>query len=472
MLKYAAIASDGSIIGIEKTVGLAVNLAKRADPAAAVQVQHVGGGELEENPPDAAEQPLRALADCGIGQVDRRAIDMPLREAHQRLFPFFKGLQKRGGSVALYDTPMGMAKAWTGQNYKTGKLTKEKPSKVMGVTLVPAAHPVLAAAGAGPFAWLLEPDRRAEGVSMIRRWRGQLPPIALGKRPTAAELAASPRGVVLPKSFTFCAGSSQECRDSCLAFAGQNASEAYNNFRKVAQAMALLNEPAAFMRMLVESIDRFVSSKQVREGVAPFFRLNVLSDIPWELVAPWLFPLFEDLQYYDYTKVPGRLRGRGAPSNYDLTFSVSGTATNKAWADEEIKANRRVAVVFLGHKQKNGEWVPVLQKGERLLKGVPLPKTFWGLPVVDGDVSDVRPRDPSPSCVALRWKTPSGKRAGVQVDPSGANFSFVTPIYVVSAKSSKVERPNPDDDQWLIAPVSPRMQPIEGAVGADIEDDE
>jgi hypothetical protein len=206
-------------------------------------------------------------------------------------------------------------------------------------------------------------------------------------------------------------------------------------------------------------------------------RLNVLSDVPWELVTPWLFDHFRGLQFYDYTKVPGRI----TPSNYDLTFSLSGEDDNREWALEEINdRGRKVAVVFVGHKREGDRWEPVNTRGwrgEEVIAEIPLPHEFMGLPVVDGDVSDVRPYDhPTPCCVGLRWKNPSGKRAGGVIDLGTS--AFVTPVYIlsvdqVSRYAHQVgqgrgisrwrggEEENPGAEQWLIAAVTPRQQPIE-----------
>jgi hypothetical protein len=441
---YAAIGHDGAILGVEDDVDSAVELAQAMDPGTIVQRQ-----AADEYEPNAAgdipsrEMPLLALDSCGIRPIHSRASTMTLKAAHEALFPFFKGIKKRGAVSGRYESATGMAQSWIGQNYKTSKASPadEDPSKVMGLTLVPAAHPRQAAKGVGPYEFLREPERQPDGLKMIGRWKNEFD----SRRQ--------------PKFSSFCIGSSKNCRDSCLVFAGNNAAEVYNTYRKLAQTMALLNEPEAFARMLVEAIDRFVRSKTIRiVGATPYMRLNVLSDIPWELVTPWIFDVFPKLMFYDYTKVPGRNVGSGSHRQYDLTFSVSGE--NFEYAHQEIHEHRRrVAVVILGHRRRGrgGKWTPIKERGKKLVDAVPLPREFWGLPVVDGDITDVRPRDPEPCCVALRWKTPSGKRSGIYVDPTSPEYSFVTPVYVVGG-ASIYDRPNPNsDDQWLIVPQTPRQ---------------
>jgi len=463
---FAAVGPNGRLLGLEDSAAAAVELVN-ARVGGPIMVQELPD-EPQANPIAAERMPELAEKNCQIPRFTRDdALLMPLDEAHARLKPFYDGLVSKGKETTKYNKPSGMVDGWIGQNYKTMKPSQDpgKPAEVMGLTLVPASHARLASLGEGPYTNLFIPgedddvaELRAMKRKMLARWKEEIP----------ARIDAK---------FTFCQGSSKECRDSCLVFAGQNASTRYNTYRKVAQALALLNEPAAFMRMLVESIGKwmddctFYRRPQLDMEIAPFFRMNVLSDIPWERVAPWFFEFFaaragengKQLRFYDYTKVPARRAMQGFPKNYDLTFSLSGEAANKLYAQQEIeKYNSRIAVVFLAHKRKGDkDWTTFLGRGEEYQADVPLPKQFWGMPVRDGDLSDVRPHDPGGVCVGLRWKIPSGKRSGQ--DPDYENMSFVTPIYVESAdKPSGLERPNPSDneDLVLVAPTTPRFMPI------------
>lgn len=424
MIYYAAMDSDGEIFGVEEDVENAIDLATDIEPDKTVQVQTVDADDLlQQNPAGAMAK--KSARNTGIGKISARAGDMDLDKAHKLLFPYFDGLMLRGQPVKTYNNKSGMIKAWIGQNYKTSKETPENPSKVMGLSILPH-HLVVDMAR----------QRKIYGQKFTARLKRQMPK--------------------LPSGFTLCTGSNQLCRDSCLVFAGQNAAEVYNSYRKAAQTLALLNEPEAFMRIMVAAIEQHQCMSPT-EGFEPYMRLNVLSDIPWEITAPWLFDRFPDLQFYDYTKVTGR----DAPSNYDLTFSFSGT--NEQLCRTEIDEHgRRVAVVFLAHKEKRGAWAAWKRAKKGLI--IPLPKEFWGLPVIDGDTSDVRPLDIAPSIVGLRWKSPSGARAGIYVDPSSPDFTFVVPVYVVDGGARLTKNPwttpNPAKDQWLVAAVTPRFQPI------------
>ena len=467
---YAAIGPDGKLLGLDDAPDAALERVKALIGGPAV-VQKLPDHEIaaERNPIEADAMPALSERNCQIPKIaERDVLSMTAEEAHLRLLPFFAGL-----GAKKYDTVSGMADAWIGQNYKTMKPSQDpgRPAEVMGLTLVPAFHARLASLGEGPYERLFVPgedDDAAELAAtkrkMLKRWRE--PGIGLPDR--------------VNQKFTFCQGSSKECRDSCLIFTGNNAAERYNTYRKVAQTYALLNEPVAFTRMLIDSITKwmddctFYKRPSKAMEIAPFFRMNVLSDIPWERLAPWFFAYFADragengkrLRFYDYTKVPARRAMPGFPRNYDLTFSLSGEASNKLYAEQEIERfDSRIAVVFLAKKRKGErEWTTYLGRGEEYQAEVPLPSRFWGMPVRDGDRSDVRPHDPGRVCVGLRWKIPSAKRAGVA--PDYGRMSFVTPIYVESAdKPAGLSRPNPsdNDDLVLISAVAPRHQPIDHA---------
>lgn len=227
--------------------------------------------------------------------------------------------------VARYQTPEKAARALIGQNYKTSKTVEGIDAVVMGLSLAPHGM-----AGCG----------------------------------------------------NLCAYATRDCRTACLEGSGHNVT-AYAREIKVRRTVALTQYPAAFVSLLDYAVGVFAQNAQ-RAGVAPLVRLNVLSDIPWELFAPFLFSRHPGVRFYDYTKVPGRQ----TPSNYDLTFSYSGK--NAEACAVELARGRRVAVVF-----NTG-------------RGETLPREHLGRTVVDGDVSDLRPLDPGGVVVGLRYKRAAG----------------------------------------------------------------
>jgi len=143
-----------------------------------------------------------------------------------------------------------------------------------------------------------------------------------------------------------------------------------------------------------------------------------------------------------------------------------------SWSVPEI----RVAVVFLGMRLEGEVWKPFKTSKEEAAeptigelfdnpppgrKYSPIPERFWGFPVVDGDVSDLRSLDiPSPCIVALRFKTPFGQ----EINPDDESFAFATKAYVVKDKIVRLSR-NPSGKrekrtervEYLIAGLPSRM---------------
>jgi hypothetical protein len=285
---------------------------------------------------------------------------------------------------------MGLAETLLGQNYKTAKETPEEPSDVQGLNLLPHV---------------------------------------LGAR-VVPEGALTMAGPLSTSKSTFCIGSSAECRASCLAHTGRNV-YAYSMRVKRQRCEALLAKPKHFLRAIVARVEQHERNARKR-GDEPFVRMNVLSDIPWEIVAPGLFERFPSMRFYDYTKVPGRQ----PPRNYDLTFSYSGR--NWEFVKHEMERHdRRVAIVFLPQRKYRAAEI-------RESPMIGLPTSFQNCRVVEGDFSDVRPRDPDGVFVGLRWKIPRGAERREM-----KNSAFVVPVQ--------------EKDGYLIAGLAAKDQPIEDA---------
>ena len=127
----------------------------------------------------------------------------------------------------------------------------------------------------------------------------------------------------------------------------------------------------AFMAELFEEFRKAIR-KAEKEKLNPCFRLNLTSDIPWENVrhdGVTVFEAFPNVRFYDYTKHADRMARFLAgelPANYHLTFSRS--ESNEPLVQAVMASGGNVAVVF----RKN------------------LPKSWRGVPVVDGDETDLR----------------------------------------------------------------------------------
>ncbi len=140
-----------------------------------------------------------------------------------------------------------------------------------------------------------------------------------------------------------------------------------------------------FMRLLVADIELAIKQSK-RLGLTPVFRLNGTSDLAWEKYevpgARNIFELFPTVTFYDYTKMLNR-KVKDIP-NYHLTFSAADG--NDADVVKAIQQGYNIATVF------------------GIKKTLPMPETYMGLPVFNGDESDLRFLDPQGVVVGLYAK--------------------------------------------------------------------
>jgi hypothetical protein len=144
-----------------------------------------------------------------------------------------------------------------------------------------------------------------------------------------------------------------------------------------------------FMAQLVKDIELGIK-QSIKKDLIPVFRLNGTSDLSFEKYEVIrngrlyrnIFLAFPDVEFYDYTKVLGR-KVSDIP-NYSLTFSAADGNDNDVM--KAISQGYNIAVVF-GVKKTEA-----------------LPAEYLGLPVFNGDESDLRFLDPKNVIVGLYAK--------------------------------------------------------------------
>lgn len=170
--------------------------------------------------------------------------------------------------------------------------------------------------------------------------------------------------------FNVCKHASLGCASSCLNTAGRGAMSSVQRAR-IEKPRRFFLHKQAFMAELFAEIRKAIR-KAEKEKLNPCFRLNLTSDIPWENVrhdGVTVFEAFPTVRFYDYTKHADRMARFLAgelPANYHLTFSRS--ESNDPLVQAVMASGGNVAVVF----RKT------------------LPKSWRGVPVVDGDETDLR----------------------------------------------------------------------------------
>jgi hypothetical protein len=172
-----------------------------------------------------------------------------------------------------------------------------------------------------------------------------------------------------------------ECKTPCLYHQGR--ARVFNSIQlaRIERKRLYFQEPEAYETYLRADIMR-LKAKAMQGGYIPVVRLNGTSDI-FGAMYRRIVEDHPDIQFYDYTKVHRRLYDT-LPSNYHITLSRD--EKNTIECIDALQAGKNVAAVFA------------------IKKGQPLPDTWYGAPVIDGDETDLRFLDPPGVVVGLRAK--------------------------------------------------------------------
>jgi len=207
-----------------------------------------------------------------------------------------------------------------------------------------------------------------------------------------ASLSLMPDFKICPNStnadcFTLCLKSSGRGQMNSVAKGRQNKTDFWH-FDRAAFLAQLKKEIAAFEKLCA------------KQGKLAAFRLNTISDIPWEKYGiPQAFP---NSKFYDYCKSANRL-GK-TPENYDLMFSFSDAPKYQRQVNRALKTDAPMAVVFRGF--------------------VPIGNHFMGREIIDGDKSD------------LENLKAHGKVVGLKIKGNAATKNSTSPFIVDPAQTS------------------------------------
>jgi len=192
-----------------------------------------------------------------------------------------------------------------------------------------------------------------------------------------------------------CAKRTAGCTAACLNLAGRGGmfkkGETTNVIQqaRIRKTKMFFEDRISFMNLLVKDIELAIK-QSARLNLTPVIRLNGTSDLAFEKYEVTrngqtysnIFMAFPELTFYDYTKILGR-KIKSIP-NYSLTFSAADG--NDADVYAAIQQGYNIAVVF------------------GIKKTLPMPETYMGLPVFNGDESDLRFLDPKNVIVGLYAK--------------------------------------------------------------------
>jgi len=193
-----------------------------------------------------------------------------------------------------------------------------------------------------------------------------------------------------------CACATQECRAACLNKAGRGAMSSVQKARLERTDM-LLDKPDHFMTVVHHEIAAHERAA-TRAGQRAAVRLNIVSDIPHEKLHPEVFTDHPNVQFYDYTKIAGRVLNpdgtpKQLPKNYHLTFSstgIEGPDNNWHHARQHLDNGGTVAMVFAARAGRGGKRP---RQGDTLPSYVIDEATGKKYRVIDADIHDHRHLD-------------------------------------------------------------------------------
>ena len=174
-----------------------------------------------------------------------------------------------------------------------------------------------------------------------------------------------------------CPKASKECAAACLNTSGRGQMGSVQKARLNKTNLFWTNKNA-FLRQLSTEIEQ-LKKRAAAQGFKFAVRLNGTSDLAWHRMkvdgGSTLHELHPDVQFYEYTKVLNYLDHDH--KNLNVTFSDSGR--NDSDIAAAIKSGHNVAVVFQDK----------------------LPKRWKGRRVINGDLHDLRFKDPRGVIVGL-----------------------------------------------------------------------
>lgn len=190
-----------------------------------------------------------------------------------------------------------------------------------------------------------------------------------------------------------CSCATEECRAACLNKAGRGAMGSVQKAR-LERTNMLIDKPEHTMRVVHNEIHAHEKSA-TKQGKKAAVRLNVVSDLPWEKLHPEVFTEHPNTQFYDYTKIAGRVLNsdgtkKQLPSNYHLTFSstgIEGKDSNWHHARKHLDNGGTVAMVFAARAGRGGK------PGDPLPSHVHDEATGKKYRVIDADTHDHRHLD-------------------------------------------------------------------------------
>ena len=200
----------------------------------------------------------------------------------------------------------------------------------------------------------------------------------------------------LNSGYETCAGKSEGCSAACLFTAGRGAMNSVRQAR-IKKTKLFFENKELYLTYLNNDLT-LLQEYGKEHNMQVYVRLNGTSDL--DFISLNIFQKYPTLKFYDYTKIKERLY-LSLPENYKLTYSRDERTTNEEILTLINYAN--IAVVF-----------------------DEVPSEYLGLPVYEGDLTDLRFEDPLKHIIGLKAK------ARAKQDTSGFVVKNNIPILQVA----------------------------------------
>lgn len=194
------------------------------------------------------------------------------------------------------------------------------------------------------------------------------------------------------------------CDLPCLLSAGRGAMN-FVFMSRLRKTLFFLQYQEKAIALIKRDITR-LEKTAMRKGFTLVIRLNGTSDIRFERHG--IIQSFPHIQFYDYTKIVNR---HSLPENYDITFSYSGVEAFANYNTIAAIKNMRIAAVFRSRALVES----LINNGA----------TFNGMPIIDGDETDLRFLEPQGVIVALYAKGKAKRDGtGFVIDENNPNIEW------------------------------------------------
>lgn len=181
-----------------------------------------------------------------------------------------------------------------------------------------------------------------------------------------------------------CPCATDGCRSICLITNSGRGVMSPVRLARQAKTDWLFNNPTGFDYQLSKDIEA-LRKKAKRLGKRPAIRLNGGSDLDWSR----FYETYQDIIFWEYTKRPDMaIKLSKAYQNVHMTYSENENTTDRI-RGQMLASGINIAMVFDVWSRHGGA----------------LPETVGNVPVIDGDISDLRFLDPKGVVVGLRLKS-------------------------------------------------------------------